>query len=96
MSESVSYNTGSIRELADYIVKVAEEYLGKINEVTGNVTALGTDWQGETYNTFKASYDTNKARIEELASQLKTIANGLETVADQGDDTTNRIISRVG
>ena len=96
MSDSVSYNTGNIRDLANYVLKTADEYLSKIGEVTGTVEALSSDWQGETYNTFKSSYDTNKARIEELESQLKEIASGLAAVADKGDETVSKIMSRIG
>lgn len=93
--DEISYATGNIRELANYVIKVADEYLSRINEVTSTVNALGSDWQGDTYNTFKNSYENNRARIEELNSQLKTIAGGLSDVADLGDETTNKIISTI-
>ncbi len=91
MSDNISYVTEKIRNTAQDIYDAAEQYLAKIEELTGLVNGLESDWNGRTYNAFKNSYYTNKASIEGFAGELSTYGKSLGIVADIGDDTTRNI-----
>ena len=93
MNGTLGFNTGNIRDVADYLVNQANMNLDSINQITSKVEAFGANgtWTGTTYNAFLATYQENQARLENMKNELDTIANGLSNVASIGDETVANI-----
>ena len=83
--------TDDMRDAGSNFNKIASDYEGKIGELSNKVYALGSIWNDESYNRFKARFEEFLREYHDLKDKIEDFGNASLRSADIADDYENAI-----
>jgi len=82
----MGFDTVKLGNISENFSDMCDAFTGKISSIIDSVVAMGNDWQGPTYNTFKTKMETFQSNaFEDIKKQLSDWASKFSDAKTTGE-----------
>ncbi|MGM9603388.1 MAG: WXG100 family type VII secretion target [Faecousia sp.] len=78
-----------VRDVAAQCNQIAEEYVGKANELQNSLSTLESDWQGKSFTRFANMSTKLIGAFKEISEALNEFANKIRNAANRYEEIDN-------